>query len=72
MGNRERERERERALLLQCFIVRLSNHNKTYLAKGVHALLDIGQLDRALVDANLDGIVNDTFDTDKDLHIVIK
>ena len=46
-------------------------HTTTYLAKWVHALLDICQLNRALVDANFDGIINDTFDTDKDLHIVI-
>ena len=40
----------------------------TYLTKRIHRLLDVGQIDRPLGHADLDGIVDDALDSDEDLH----
>jgi len=40
----------------------------TYLTERIHRLLDARQIDRAFVHPHFDGIIDDTLDSNKDLH----
>lgn len=40
----------------------------SYLTERIHGLLDIGQVNRAVTDSNLDGVIYHTLDTHQNLH----
>jgi len=45
-----------------------SHSSRTYLTERIHRLLDARQIDRAFVHPHFDCIVDDTLDSNKDLH----